>query len=271
MYENKSYWNKLVGNTMQLKEVGWPQWTEAYNQARYWLAAKQTKSVLKKLIQSNKKIKVLEIGCGVGFWTNFILQHLPNASYTGVDISEQAINKLKTKFKNNPNANFICLDITNINTIEQQYDLVICMEVLLHIVLPGSWQNAIEFIGKSACTNGYVLISDPFMMYNKAVNNKTENNFVHTLDEYKIEFNKTKLSLLQIIGRTFLLDNNIDFPLPILNTLWKWFFKFYKKILSIPFEPLGWLLGINAIIIDFIFLKIWKKGFGSRLMILQKQ
>ncbi len=272
-YNNAKYWNSLVGKNMQLKEVGWPQWTEAYNKARYNFVGNKTIKVLQKYNTTAPPKKILEIGCGIGFWTNIISNLYPNAQYTGIDISAVAITNLQQQYAGNKNITFIKADVSTAkNPLPlQAYDLIICMEVLLHIVLQEPWQNALHNIFTSAAPNALVLISDPFTIWRNKLYNPLENHQLHTLQEYEQQIQKHSCSIITIQGRTFLLDNNFDFPLPILGAAWKLFFKFYNKLLSIPLEPLGKVLGLIATIHDTIFCKIFKKGFSTRLLIIRKK
>ncbi len=57
-------------------------------------------SFIKLLSTFNTKINLLDIGCGVGTYSELCKRHLKNISYTGIDYSEDAINIAK-KYWNN--------------------------------------------------------------------------------------------------------------------------------------------------------------------------
>ncbi|WP_339917992.1 class I SAM-dependent methyltransferase [Yeosuana marina] len=63
--------------------------------------------------------EILEIGCGPGNITKYVLGKRPDFKLTAIDI---APNMIKLAKKNNPNATFKVLDIRNITTIRQNFN-----------------------------------------------------------------------------------------------------------------------------------------------------
>ncbi|MEZ5046873.1 MAG: class I SAM-dependent methyltransferase [Chitinophagaceae bacterium] len=272
-YQNKTYWNDLVGNEMSLREVGWPEWTEAYNYYRYKLTSHLTEKAFDKYIQAPKRI--LEIGCGVGFWSNLITKKYPDAQYTGVDISASTIQKLKQKFTS-PNIQFINtdfgVDFKNLppEVTSQKYDLIVCFEVLLHIVDDTAWQHAVSNFNNLLSENGVAIISEPFFMFDKPpVYKDTMNCKVRRFEDYKDIIESNKKSILEIQARTFLLDNNFDFKHKLSRKAWNFFRIFYFKLLMIKNETLGKLLGKIAYAFDLFFVKKSKYGNTCRLLVIK--
>ncbi len=69
------------------------------------------------------KANILEIGCGPGNITKYLLSKRPDYNIFGIDIAPNMIALAK---KNNPNANFKLMDIRNISEIEGKYDAIVC-------------------------------------------------------------------------------------------------------------------------------------------------
>ena len=92
--KNNLIWDKLYSKRLHFSR--WP-WSDLV-------------SACSKYFQFNKKLKVLEIGCGVGANVPFFLSK--NCSYTGVDISKNAIKFLKREYKSKK-LNFIHSDYIN--------------------------------------------------------------------------------------------------------------------------------------------------------------
>lgn len=67
--------------------------------------------------------KILEIGCGPGNITNYILSKRPDFDIFGIDISP---NMIELASKNNPQATFEIMDIRKICTIATKFDGIIC-------------------------------------------------------------------------------------------------------------------------------------------------
>lgn len=111
-------------------------------------------------IASLKRIgaaNVLEIGCGLGYYTDFLHRALPDVRFTGMDISETAINKAKNIF---PDLEFICADITdNDFCFSKVYDAIIFAEIMWYIL--DSFDEMIGKVRHQFCGK-YVLINQTF-------------------------------------------------------------------------------------------------------------
>jgi SAM-dependent methyltransferase len=273
-YDNKEYWSGLIGNTMSLKEVGWPNWTEAYNKYHYRIRAENVDQTINRFI-SIEPGTILEIGCGVGFWTKFITKKFPNASYTGVDISEKAISVLNEN-NTNPKLKFVQQDISQpYNNLSQlitqnKYDLIICFRVLLHIVDDGSWKNALENICRLKTADGTLLLSDAVMLLDQTGTNPSDNHCkLRTLTDYQSIIKNSGLAIKTILPETFLFDNNVDFKNKYSKKAWDSFFKVYNRILSIKSEALGSFIGFIAYYFDKLFLKFTKYGHSTKMLVIK--
>lgn len=67
--------------------------------------------------------KILEIGCGPGNITKYLLSARPDFDIFGIDIAPAMIELAK---KNNPTARFAIMDIRQIDEIKTKYDGIIC-------------------------------------------------------------------------------------------------------------------------------------------------
>jgi ubiquinone/menaquinone biosynthesis C-methylase UbiE len=66
---------------------------------------------------------ILDIACGPGNITKYLLQKKPHCQLLGIDI---APNMIELAQKNNPTAKFSILDARMINQLESQYDGIVC-------------------------------------------------------------------------------------------------------------------------------------------------
>ena len=69
------------------------------------------------------KATILEIGCGSGNITKYLLSKRPDFNIFGIDIAPNMIELAKI---NNPKANFAVMDSRNISEIETKYDAIVC-------------------------------------------------------------------------------------------------------------------------------------------------
>ena len=70
-----------------------------------------------------EKATILELGCGPGNITKYLLSKRPDFDLFGTDIAPNMIELAK---KNNPSARFAVLDIRHIDQIKTTFDAVIC-------------------------------------------------------------------------------------------------------------------------------------------------
>ena len=70
-----------------------------------------------------KNAKLLEVGCGPGNITRYLISTRPDFHIFGIDIAPNMIELAK---KNNPTASFAIMDIRQIDEIETKYDGIIC-------------------------------------------------------------------------------------------------------------------------------------------------
>lgn len=79
---------------------------------------------------NNDKAKILELGCGPGNITKYILERYPNFEILGTDISE---NMVKIAQKNNPNAQFKVMDCRDMKELSATYDAIVCGFILPYL------------------------------------------------------------------------------------------------------------------------------------------
>lgn len=69
------------------------------------------------------KANILEIGCGPGNITKYLLAKRPDFNIFGIDIASNMIELAK---KNNPKASFAVMDSREICMLETKYDAIVC-------------------------------------------------------------------------------------------------------------------------------------------------
>ena len=72
---------------------------------------------------NNKNATILELGCGPGNITKYLLNSFPQFKITGLDLAPRMIELAK---KNNPGADFRIMDCRDIDKIEEKYDAIMC-------------------------------------------------------------------------------------------------------------------------------------------------
>lgn len=132
-----------------------------------WMMANFKKSIKELLeILEKEPTKICETGCGEGEITTYIKQCMPKAHIDAFDISEKVI---LNATEQHDNIDFFVGNIYTMEVIEpkqgkkhilntNEYDLVVCSEVLEHLEEP---ENALKKINEITADKGYILLSVP--------------------------------------------------------------------------------------------------------------
>lgn len=153
---------------------------QTYDPQEYWTArpamtvqrphANQEIALL-KAIEHIDPMSILEVGVGLGRVGKLLCERWPGAKYTGIDLSP---GRLAEARKNLPEyAELVHDDLLDWDPDAEKYDLVIAVEVLMH-VRP---QDAAEAVARLfRWSSGYVCTVDWTQAVNKPI---ASHNFIH--------------------------------------------------------------------------------------------
>ncbi len=116
-----------------------------YEEGAVWTESKPPKKLV-NLIESGKikPCKVLDVGCGEGFYAIYLASK--EFDVTGIDISENAITNAKENAaKQNVKVKFIAIDIIDLDKINNKFDFIFEWAILHHII-PKQRQKYVENI-----------------------------------------------------------------------------------------------------------------------------
>jgi len=121
---------------------------------------------------------ILEFGCGFGRITKLILENFDVKEYHAIDISIDQIRNAKNEIGNfSTNVNFEVCNIEKTNFKNNHYDLVLGVEVLMH-VQPKNIEKVITKL-INASKNHFINID----FYNKSITKLAPHNFLHDYPE----------------------------------------------------------------------------------------
>jgi ubiquinone/menaquinone biosynthesis C-methylase UbiE len=103
---------------------------------------------------------VLEIGCGTGAFSKFILEEIPHLRLTGFDISPKCIQIAKERFNNYKNVHFEVADVSNMQIASETFDAVIGNSILHHLPV----EEALGECFRVLKPGGIICFSEPNMM-----------------------------------------------------------------------------------------------------------
>ena len=147
----------------------------------------------KWIMQAPSNPKILDAGMGFGQYTYFMAKNIKNAEILAVDVKEEQIADCRNFFWqiNYNNVNFQIADLTKFTTAPQ-YDLVLCVDVMEHILEDITvFKNYVA----SMKNGGMLLISTPSDQGGSDVHDDGESSFIeeHVRDGYNIKEIENKL------------------------------------------------------------------------------
>ncbi|MDD4166331.1 MAG: class I SAM-dependent methyltransferase [Endomicrobiaceae bacterium] len=160
----------------------------------------QYRQMLEILVQSmpfekNKKLKVIDLGCGTGNLGLKAKEYYPHAHLTCVDMSENMIKMAKTKFEKYPDTVFWHGDIRKFD-YSKKYDAVISSMVLHHV----EGAEKIKFykkLHKALKTGGIFLNIDIFITKDAVLQKFYTDKWISFMSENGLALNKVKEMLLR--------------------------------------------------------------------------
>ena len=117
-------WNCWFSNNKFVDEYATPARIKGYNDML---------DVITQQIDIKDAGSLIDVGCGTGHFLVEINKRFPNITLSGTDFSESSINLSKTVM---PKASFFRSDIYKEGDIAGVFDIVLCSEVLEHLLYP---------------------------------------------------------------------------------------------------------------------------------------
>lgn len=159
-YSNPSaYWETRLSRHFDLTGVGYGALGPHYNARMYQARLQALERALTASGRTLANAHFLEVGCGIGFYTEYARRH-GIADYVGLDITSQSISRLREVY---PQFRFYQADIscTSIE-LDEEFDIVLAADVLFHIVDDDAFRRALHNIASRLKPNGLFIVSDVF-------------------------------------------------------------------------------------------------------------
>lgn len=154
-YHADKYWrDRFSKYGMSLKSVGDEGLSEEQNAVMYRQAANTFLAICRQENVDFPKVRVLEIGCGNGFYTQ-LLQEQGVRDYVGLDITDVFFPELTKRF---PGYTFIRGDVT-IDRIAGKFDLILMIDVIEHIVGNQALEQAMSNVQTALDDDGLFLLA----------------------------------------------------------------------------------------------------------------
>ncbi len=147
---------------------------------------------------------ILDIGAGTGLLSSFILEKIPNAQLTLIDISEKMIEEAKSRLKDRPNITYIVDDYTKYQ-FDKKYEIVMSSLSIHHLTNQQKrqlYENIYSILNKNGVfiNADQVLGSTPFIenLYKRVWKLKVENSGL-SKDELQAAYERVKLDKMDVL------------------------------------------------------------------------
>lgn len=155
-YEPKRFWNDLLSGSFNLRGVGHYRLSEEQNRLMY----EQKRETLRKALREQGIVidattRVLEVGTGVGYWTDFFAS-LGVRHYTGNDIAEVSVRRVSERY---PGYTFILGDIGEVTLPEGHFDLGVVIDVTQHITDDRVFARAMHTVWNALRDGAHLVIT----------------------------------------------------------------------------------------------------------------
>lgn len=217
-YNPKEYWVGRLEENFNIDGVGFDLFGKHYNEWMYKMKKRNLQRVIQKLLSPARDKRVLDIGCGTGFYVDVWLEH--GVKYlTGIDISNVSTKELSNSY---PKFKFYNADISSPTLIkdipfeEGNYDIITAIDVLFHIVDDDKFEQAIKNIELACSNNAVILITDifphkrPYILFHQKS---------RTLEEYVKILSRNGIEIIDRIPVHYLLNAPVDISSALLQRI----------------------------------------------------
>ena len=154
--------------------------------------------------------KILDIGCGSGYFINTLSDIYSRYTYTGVDLNEQYLNIGRDIYNDKDNVSFHCGDAQKLDFKTDQFDIVISVNTFPHIPsIKSAIKEAIRVSRKYILIR--LLIDKELTIVKKSLDFNLDANGEPT--NYMLVNTYTKEYIKKIIGNNIsyqIIDDNFD-------------------------------------------------------------
>jgi MPBQ/MSBQ methyltransferase len=187
-----------------------PELLEFYEQSDYinfgcWddstLNQKQAcENLMEKLLAfvPEKKGTILDVACGKGATTVYLLKYYLPQNITGINISERQLERAR---RNAPGCTFRLMSATELDFPPESFDTILCVEAAFHFNTREKFlQEALRVLNPG----GRLVLSDILMNLEaeRKRQARTEKNYVRDLEEYGEIFRRVGFREVEVVDAT---------------------------------------------------------------------
>lgn len=199
-YDAKRFWEGRLKADFTISGTGHAGFSRRYNAYMYALKRRALDKGLADLRMKAHGKRVLDVGCGTGFFVDYYLKAGARA-VTGIDITDVSVSSLGETF---PSAEFYKADISGAGILRgETFDIINVFDVLYHIIDDAAFASAIANIGRLAAPGAAIFITDatrPDLASGEHVRYRSESDYARELEKAGIAVRKVR-SVMHLMGR----------------------------------------------------------------------
>ena len=155
-YRPREFWNELLTQSFDLRGVGHFRLSEEANRQMYEAKRAIIDDQLQRHgVEVSATTRVLEIGCGVGYWTEYFVSRGVR-DYTGNDITPISVTTLAKRY---PQFRFIQGDAGDIVLPPSHFALAFMIDVTQHITDDVAFGRAMQNVWEALTPGGTFLVT----------------------------------------------------------------------------------------------------------------
>lgn len=264
MFDATQYWNERLEEKPALQAVGNVAQSVLFNQFMYRAKVRTAKRALNKLQIDVTGINALDIGSGTGFWIDFLMAKGAQ-SVSGVDISDQAVQLLRHKYRDEPCVTLYCCNIGDDSLpVQEQFDFVTAFDVLYHIVDHDLFQRAVQNLSSVLSSGGYFFFTDSLIDRSPAPHVQ-----YRPLARYQTIFQENNLELVLVKPMYMLLNNPNRLEGSISGVILKTLFRLTNRVSRLPILSHAYLWGLY--LVDSLLTRLVSWGPSTHLLVARKR
>ncbi len=266
-YEPDTYWEQLLSDSFDASGVAYAYLAVSFNEAMYRAERDVVRRALRQHAGSGPINAALDVGCGTGVWVDFWHQ-LSVSRVTGLDLTKASVSRLR---KTRPADEFLQLDIGEPGmNLDQRFDAISAMSVLLHIVEPERFSAAVANLARHLAPGGVLFMIEPLVV-NRWWGQEfgpTSNSRIRTVSDWADVLATHGLEIVDLRPITFLLANPIDARTPRELRLWSKYWSYILRFVG-QRERVGSIAGRLLELLDRPLRRTLRPGPSAKLIVVR--